>query len=95
MSEDWSIIVVGIEGGSFLVRVADNKKDFLKTTIKQLKKKISAYKPGVIDPDYMRFLFAGKQLKDEDSSSKKMRLEDYNIQKGSAITVIVRVHTVS
>ena len=90
---DWSIIVVGIEEGNFLVKVADNEEDFLKTTVKQLKKKISDKKSGMIDPAFMRLLFAGKQLEDEDSSSKEERtLKYYNIQKRSAITVVVRVH---
>ena len=86
------IIVVGLEEGNSRVKVAHNGEDFLHTTIKQLKKKISEYKPGVIDPDYMRLIFAGKQLEDEDSSSKKERtLRDYNIQEQSTIIVVTPV----
>ncbi|XP_003390230.1 PREDICTED: uncharacterized protein LOC100641314 [Amphimedon queenslandica] len=89
----WSVIVVGIEEGHYLVKVADDEAAFRKTTIKQLKKKISDSKAGLVAPEYMRLLFAGKQLEDEDSSTNEEKtLEDYNIQKRSAITVVMRVH---
>ena len=89
----WSIIVIGLEEDNSFVKVAHNEEAFLKTTIKQLKNIISEYISRVIDPEHICLLFAGKQLEDEDSSSKKEKtLEDYHIQKGSATTIVVRGH---
>ncbi|XP_019861445.1 PREDICTED: probable E3 ubiquitin-protein ligase ARI8 [Amphimedon queenslandica] len=89
----WSVLVVGIEEGNYLVKVADDEAAFKETTVKKLKKKISESKAGLVNPEYMRLLFAGKQLEDEDASTHEEKtLEDYNIQKRSAITVVMRVH---
>ena len=88
----FGVVIVGIESASFTVNVAENEKQFLKTTVLQLKKKIYERK-SVIGIEAMRLLFAGKQMEDvHPTSGKDMVLEDYNIQNYSTIAIVSRVH---
>ena len=92
MSDQWSVVVVGIEGGNFTVKVAANEDEFLKTTIKRLKQKIYEVKSDV-EPDEMRLLYAGKQLEEVHPTTKVQKtLRDYNLHKGCIITVVIRCH---
>ena len=92
MSQAWSIVVVGIEGCNFYVKVATTENDFLKTTVKQLKQKIYNIKQDV-EPDEMRILYAGQQLEELDKSTgKEYTLQDYKVRRGSAVTVVIRCH---
>ena len=61
---NWFIVAV-TPGKTFSVKVADNEEDFFKTTIKQLKKKISEKSSGMMDADFIRVIFTGKELEDK------------------------------
>lgn len=94
MAAAWSVVVVGIRESTYPVKVAENEADFKKTTIKQLRMKIFDLKKddGIVTPENMRLLFAGKQLVDEDPSSEKENtFEDYGIIKRSTIAVVMRM----
>ena len=91
MSEEkqnyWSVQLVGIEGGVTKLKVADTEEKFLSTTVTKLKQLIHQARPE-IETDTMRLLFAAKQLDDKTDKT----LEAYNVQKGSTIQVVIRVH---
>ena len=91
MSDNWIVQVVGIEEGLIPVKVASTESDFLKTTVAQLKRKIHEARPEIA-PEYMRLLFAGKQMEDKIEDAKENTLKDYNIQRSSTIAVVMRVH---
>lgn len=81
----YRVAIVGNGESVFQVKVADNETDFLNTTVMQLKEKIFNTKSDVADsPEYIRLLFAGKQLEDH------YNLRHYNILKGSTISVVQR-----
>ena len=90
--KDYKVVVVGIEEGHFSIVVANEEKDFLKTTVRELKERIHARR-GEIETDCMRLLFAGKQLENMKANGKdEYTLEDYNIQNNSTIQTVIRVH---
>ena len=92
MSDNWIVQLVGIEEGLIPIKVASTESDFLKTTVAQLKRKIHEIR-AELDPEYMRLLFAGKQMEDiTEGQAKENTLEYYNIQRGSTICVVMRVH---
>ena len=86
----WYVQVVGIEGGVTIMKVADTKQVFLSTTVAKLKQLIHNERPE-IETDTMRLLFAGKQLNVE-VDGEEATLKTYNVQKGSTIQVVVRLH---
>lgn len=89
MIDNWSIVIVNIDGGLIPVKVAENESDFLKTTVKELREKIFAK----AQLNSMRLTFAGQQLEDfAPGSSAEKTLEDYNVQRKSTINVIARIH---
>ena len=91
MSGNWSVVVVGIGNDLMPVKVATNRDDFLKTTVKQLKQKIYNVR-NEIEPDKMRLIFAGKQMNDfKEDKIQEATLEYYNIQNKSTVQVVVRM----
>ena len=87
----WTVNLFGIRDGFISLQVAKSESAFLKTTVLGLKKKIHE-EMSEIQPDGMRLLFAGKQLEDTDGSGGDKTLEDYNIQSGSHLQVVLRLH---
>lgn len=87
---NFTVQIQGCRSDVITIIIAEDKEEGLKTTIQELKRKIHERIPEV-ETEYMRLLFAGKQLEDTDKG-KIQTLRDYNIQNKSILQVVLRVH---
>ena len=87
----WFVQLIGIEDGITTIPVADSEENFRKTTVAELKRLIHKKRPE-IETETMRLLFAGKQLGDKDENGDVCTLETYNLQKGSTVHMVIRLH---
>lgn len=87
---NWHVQLVGIEGSVTTIKVADTEQAFLSTTVAKLRRLVHKKWPE-IETDYMRLLYAGKQLNDEEDS-EETTLNTYRVKNRSTIHVVIKIH---
>jgi hypothetical protein len=81
----FQLTIHGFGGDKHIIDICTDESSFCKMTITDVKNKFVKETGMPVEPETIRFLFAGKQLENQ------MTLSYYNIQNKSVIMTVVRL----
>ena len=93
MATKWQVTIRGMGEGLQLINIADNQQDFKSTTVARFRELIHEQWWRVsTDPDDLRIIHAGKELRDRHLHGRESTLGDYDIHRSDTLQLVFRLH---
>ena len=81
----FQLTIHGFGGDKHIIDICSNESSFSQMTIMEVKNKFINETGMAVQPDTLRFLFAGKQLENQ------MTLQHYNVENKSVLMTVIRL----